>query len=95
MYLLLLVGIALLQVLDWATTEAIIKRGGRELNPVMIWLFARYGRTASFVGKGVFVVCASVILYLYAPLALLPLFVGYVGVILWNCSQLLFNLPKR
>lgn len=90
----LLVAVAVLQVLDWATTEAIIRRGGRELNPVMIWLFARYGRTASFVGKGVAVVGAAVVLYVYAPPTLILLFLGYVGVVLWNCGQLLRNLSK-
>jgi hypothetical protein len=39
----LLAFVILLQVVDIVTTLVILDRGGRELNPVLAWLFNRLG----------------------------------------------------
>ena len=42
-----------LQVGDWLTTRRIVAQGGREGNPLMVWLIARLGFDAAFALKGV------------------------------------------
>lgn len=39
----LVVALAALQLLDWYTTRTIIRRGGREMNPLMARLFEEFG----------------------------------------------------
>jgi hypothetical protein len=52
----LLILFALLQVADIYTTHRILSQGGRELNPVMAWLFEKFGHLpALVVVKGIVV----------------------------------------
>jgi hypothetical protein len=45
----LLIIFVMLQVADIYTTHRILSQGGRELNPVMAWLFERFGHLPALV----------------------------------------------
>lgn len=80
--------LSLLQVADAATTYKIINRGGRELNPVMNWLFKRFGMLNVLAVKVILVSMAGVYLYITFPVGLIPLCILYVGVVGWNTYQI-------
>jgi hypothetical protein len=80
--------LSLLQVADAATTYKIINRGGRELNPVMNWLFKRFGMLNVLAVKVILVSMAGVYLYITFPVGLIPLCILYVGVVGWNSYQI-------
>ena len=84
-FLALLLG--LLQIGDVLTTEKILKNG-RELNPVMAWLFTKFGMHKVLVVKAFVVTCIGVLLSVAYPLALVPLCIIYIGVVGWNCYQI-------
>lgn len=77
--------LAVTQLLDAYTTLVIIKRGGKELNPIMDAAFNEFGREEALMLKGI---CVTVAGYFVARsgyewiTALLLLF--YVGVIAFN-----------
>ena len=79
--------LALLQVGDVVTTERILKNG-RELNPIMAWLFTKFGMHNVLVVKAVVVTSIGVMFAVTYPIVLIPLFVLYVGVVGWNSYQL-------
>ena len=64
--------LALLQPLDWWTTYTVINQGGRELNPVMIWIrrcLGSYGFNGSWswltlTKGGVMIACLLGVAYL-------------------------------
>jgi hypothetical protein len=80
--------LSLLQVADAATTYKILNNGGRELNPVMDWLFKRFGMLNVLAVKVVLVTIAGIYLYVTFPVALIPLCILYVGVVAWNTYQI-------
>lgn len=80
--------LSLLQVADAATTYKIINKGGRELNPVMNWLFKRFGMLNVLAVKVILVSMAGVYLYITFPVGLIPLCILYVGVVGWNTYQI-------
>lgn len=80
--------LSLLQVADAATTYKIINKGGRELNPVMNWLFKRFGMLNVLAVKVILVSMAGVYLYITFPVGLIPLCILYVGVVGWNSYQI-------
>ena len=80
--------LSLLQVADAATTYRIINKGGRELNPVMNWLFKRFGMLNVLAVKVILVSMAGVYLYITFPVGLIPLCILYVGVVGWNSYQI-------
>lgn len=41
--------LAALQAADMATTVGVLKRGGREANPFMAWVFSRVGTVPGFL----------------------------------------------
>ena len=79
--------LAILQIGDVLTTEKILQNG-RELNPVMNWLFTKFGMHNVLVVKAVVVTSIGVMLAVLYPIALIPLCVLYVGVVGWNSYQL-------
>jgi hypothetical protein len=86
--LFLLVFLVLLQIGDVVTTKIILDGGGREVNGVMRYFFNKYGVDNSLVGKVVVVVALGFFSLKYAPLALIPMCVVYVGVVGWNTYQI-------
>jgi hypothetical protein len=80
--------LSLLQVADAATTYKILNNGGRELNPVMDWLFKRFGMLNVLAVKVVLVTIAGIYLYITFPVGLIPLCILYVGVVGWNTYQI-------
>ena len=79
--------LAILQIADVVTTEKILQNG-RELNPVMNWLFTKFGMHNVLVVKAVVVTSIGVMLADLYPIVLIPLCVLYVGVVGWNSYQL-------
>ncbi len=79
--------LAILQIGDVLTTEKILQNG-RELNPVMNWLFTKFGMHNVLVVKAVVVTSIGVMLSVLYPIVLIPLCVLYVGVVGWNSYQL-------
>ncbi len=84
----LIILITALQVGDLLTTEKILSNGGKELNPVMSWLFNKYGMHNVLVGKAVLIVIIAVLLSKLAPIGLIPIAAIYVGVVTWNSYQI-------
>ena len=84
---LLLIIFGVLQIGDVLTTEAIINKGGSELNPVMRALFSRFGMHNVLVCKAVLLICLGVVLTEIMPEALIVLILMYVGVVGWNLNQ--------
>lgn len=83
-----------LQVADAVTTYAVIKRGGREINPVLVWLdtklrFLSNSRWAWLVvGKLIAIFC-GIYLYCYGHQTVLSLLTaGYLFVVIHNFRQL-------
>ena len=79
--------LAFLQVGDVVTTEKILQNG-KELNPIMNWLFTKFGMHNVLVVKAVVVTSIGVMLSVLYPIVLIPLCVLYVGVVGWNSYQL-------
>ena len=79
--------LAFLQVGDVVTTEKILQNG-RELNPIMNWLFTKFGMHNVLVVKAVVVTSIGVMFAVLYPIVLIPLCVLYVGVVGWNSYQL-------
>jgi hypothetical protein len=90
-YLILLILICLLQVGDGLTTEHILNRGGKELNPIMNWLFTKFDMRNVLVVKALIVSLAAIFAYNYAPIALIPVAIIYVAVVGWNSYQIYKN----
>ena len=79
--------LAVLQIGDVVTTEKILKNG-RELNPIMAWLFTKFGMHNVLVIKAFLVTCIGVWLAVILPIVLVPLCILYIGVVAWNGYQL-------
>ena len=86
--LLLVVLIGVLQVGDVLTTEKILGKGGTELNPIMNWLFTKFGMHNVLVTKAVLIITLAIVADTVAPVALIPLTVLYIGVVGWNLNQI-------
>jgi len=80
--------LAILQVGDVLTTLTILKNG-KELNPIMSWLFAKFGTKLALIVKAVIVCAVGVMFYfIYSP-ALVFACVLYVCVVSWNVYQII------
>jgi len=84
----LCVVFTILQVLDVWTTHRILSAGGRELNPVMDWLFKRLG-----VLPGLIIVKTVVVALIWFYLISHPVFVAalcifYVAVVIHNFKSI-------
>jgi hypothetical protein len=82
-----LILLALTQVGDAATTLAILKRGGRELNPLVRWLMDKATPLTAMVGKGVATVAVGTMLEPVYVLAMAALTAAVVGWNLWQLNQ--------
>jgi hypothetical protein len=83
----LLVFFILLQIGDIYTTHTVLKQGGRELNPVLAKLFAKFDPLAVMVGiklAGVWALWWVNITWLTFAACL-----GYVGVVAFNLRSML------
>lgn len=85
----LLIVFAVLQALDAYTTLQILAKGGKELNPVMNWVFDKLG----IVNGVVMVKCFIILLFLWAidliPVWVFILMIGiYSFVVAHNLRQL-------
>jgi hypothetical protein len=83
--------LALLQVGDVLTTLKILGNGGTELNPVMNWLFTKFGIHFVLVAKAIAVSSIGVMFYQLMPVVLIPVCLLYTGVVGWNTYQLFKN----
>ena len=86
--LILVILIGALQIGDVLTTEKILGSGGKELNPVMNWLFTKFGMHNVLVTKAVLITTLAIVADAVAPDALIPMAVIYVGVVGWNLYQI-------
>lgn len=80
--------LALLQVGDLLTTEKILSNGGKELNPVMNYLFSKFGMHNVLVVKAIVVTCCGIWFLFVVPLVLIPLCILYTCVVAWNFYQI-------
>jgi hypothetical protein len=80
--------LALLQVGDVMTTLKILGNGGKELNPIMNWLFTEYGAINVLVLKAILVTCIGVMFYQLMPLILVPVCLLYIAVVGWNTYEI-------
>ena len=86
--LLLVILIGILQIGDVLTTEKILGKGGTELNPIMNWLFTKFGMHNVLVTKAVLIITLAIVADTVAPVALIPIAVIYIGVVGWNLNQI-------
>jgi len=83
-----------LQVGDAYTTVRVIQNGGREANPVLIWVAKVLANVTNspwawLVLKTIFVSCVGVFLYMndaVVPLVLVDL--GYIAVVIHNIKEM-------
>jgi len=77
----------LLQTLDVVLTLKVLRQGGRELNPIMVWAIKQVGAEKALIVTKLALVG---IVYL-SPLSIVVLVVLdliYLGVVGWNCKEL-------
>jgi len=84
----LVMSLSILQLGDVITTEHILKNNGAELNPVMNWLFIKFGISSTLIFKAILVFVMGIILLEIYPLLLIILNIIYVGVVAWNSYQI-------
>jgi len=84
----LVMSLSILQLGDVITTEHILKNNGVELNPVMNWLFIKFGISSTLIFKAILVFVMGIILLEIYPLLLIILNIIYVGVVAWNSYQI-------
>lgn len=83
----LFIALAVLQFLDYHTTMTICSLGGKELNPIMRWLFDRLGMDQALVFKGIAVLVFAAVFY--QDVMVLGIMVAvFAVVIVWNFSQM-------
>jgi hypothetical protein len=87
-YELWLMALTVLQIGDVLTTERILNNGGKELNPVMAFLFKKFGMGKTLIAKAILVFCVGVMFLELMPILLVPVTLLYVGVVAWNSYQI-------
>lgn len=75
-----------LQIADCLTTIYILKRGGREANPFMNWLFDKIGIPAALAAMKLITLIAVFIAW--NEWLTLSLDIAYLGVVGWNSYQI-------
>lgn len=83
----LLAVLIILQLGDWYTTHTIISKGGKELNPVMVWAIGKVGQTAAFAIKGLLVIAIGVLAAQISALEIGALAGVYALIVGWNFYQ--------
>lgn len=83
-----IVVIALLQAADAYLTAHILKHDGRELNPVMDWVFDRIGVVPGLIITKTLFVAGLIAIVPYAPIYVyVVIAIAYVGLVIWNVSE--------
>lgn len=84
----LIILIALLQLADSFLTVQILKRGGKELNPFMDWLFSKIGVIPALVIVKLAFVGGLVVIMPYAPVAAyIVIALAYAGIVIHNVIE--------
>jgi hypothetical protein len=83
-----LIFLIALQIGDVFTTYLILKNG-RELNPVMAWIFGKLGEPEGLALKAVLVGTVGILFYINYPIILIPLCALYTTVVGWNLYQII------
>ena len=76
------------QCLDWYTTRTILKNGGREQNPVMVFVFKYVNIDVALCIKMIALSIGGYFIGLTMPLLLVGLIVIYLFVIIHNWKSL-------
>jgi len=81
----LCIFLGLLQIGDALTTLYILNNGGRELNPIMNWLFKVFKTpTNAFIVKGLITFIIGIFLAFESFIVLVIVIVFYVLLVSWN-----------
>lgn len=78
----------ILQCLDWYTTSTIIKNGGYEQNPVMVFVFKYLSVNVAMGLKAILLTLIGYLIGLVYPLLLVVLIIIYLVVIIHNWKSL-------
>lgn len=81
----------LLQVADWYTTHRLLSTGGKEFNPVLLWLFkiSPLNNLQSLAVSKVVVIAVSVwMVFVFTPFTYAIFCLIYTGAAMWNFYQL-------
>jgi hypothetical protein len=78
----------ILQALDWYTTRTILKNGGREQNPVMVFVFKYVDIDVAMGIKAILLTLVGYSIGLVYPLLLVVLIVIYLAVVIHNGKSL-------
>jgi hypothetical protein len=84
--LFLVVLIGALQIGDVLTTEKILGNGGKELNPIMNWLFTKFGMRNVLIIKSILVTEMAFFTGLYLPEGLISIAVVCTAIVVWNLN---------
>jgi hypothetical protein len=84
LFLVVLIGV--LQIGDVLTTEKILGNGGKELNPIMNWLFTKFGMHKVLIIKSIVSTEIAFFAGLYSPDFLIPIAVFCTAVVVWNLN---------
>jgi hypothetical protein len=77
-----------LQSLDWYTTRTILKNGGREQNPVMLFVFKYSNIDVALCIKMIALSIGGYFIGLAIPLLLIVLIIIYLAVIIHNAKSI-------
>lgn len=78
-----------LQIADAYTTVVVLKRGGRELNPIMRYVFEAVGIEEALLLKAAVVTVIGYFVGQHTGVEYLTaLVLFYLGIVLWNWGQL-------
>ncbi len=89
-HVVLAVALTVLQVFDGAVTYQILKSGGKEANPVVLWAIERIGAKNALIAAKAFAVCLAWALVAIGgdlalvALVLLTVFYGWVAYHNWK-----------
>jgi len=78
----------ILQCLDWYTTSTILKNGGYEQNPVMVFVFKYVNINVAMGFKSILLTLLGYAIGLVYPLLLVVLIIIYLVVIIHNWKSL-------
>ena len=84
MFNLLLITYIALQLLDFWTTHTIIKKGGYERNPLILWLMQRIGNTKALVVYKIIGILAGILVYSTGYLWAMALITGFMFIVIVN-----------
>jgi hypothetical protein len=78
----------ILQALDWYTTRTILKNGGYEQNPVMVFVFKYVDINVAMGIKAILLTLVGYAIGLVYPLLLVGLIILYLFVVIHNWKSL-------